>query len=59
MAPAAAFREGAVQLVVVPDYYSENIGVLVEELARNVGQRTNRTTHARSAYEPLIQAAAH
>jgi acetolactate synthase I/II/III large subunit len=39
LAPAleAAFKDGGVQLVVVPVDYSENVRVLVEELARNVG----------------------
>jgi thiamine pyrophosphate-dependent acetolactate synthase large subunit-like protein len=39
LAPAldAAFREGGVQLVVVPVDYSENVRVLVDELAKNVG----------------------
>ena len=39
LAPAldAAFKDGGVQLVVVPVDYSENIRVLVEELSRNVG----------------------
>jgi len=39
LAPAlqAAFQDGGVQLVVAPVDYSENIRVLVEELARNVG----------------------
>jgi acetolactate synthase-1/2/3 large subunit len=39
LAPAleAAFQDGGVQLVVAPIDYSENIRVLVEELARNVG----------------------
>ena len=38
LAPAleAAFKEGGVQLVVAPVDYSENIRVLVEELAKNV-----------------------
>jgi acetolactate synthase-1/2/3 large subunit len=39
LAPAleAAFKDGGVQLVVAPVDYSENIRVLVEELATNVG----------------------
>ena len=39
LAPAleAAFKDGGVQLVVVPVDYSENVRVLVEELAKNVG----------------------
>ena len=39
LAPAleAAFKDGGVQLVVVPVDYSENIRVLVEELSRAVG----------------------
>jgi acetolactate synthase-1/2/3 large subunit len=39
LAPAleAAFQDGGVQLVVAPIDYSENIRVLVDELARNVG----------------------
>jgi acetolactate synthase-1/2/3 large subunit len=39
LAPAleAAFQAGGVQVVVAPVDYSENIRVLVEELARNVG----------------------
>jgi acetolactate synthase-1/2/3 large subunit len=40
LAPAleAAFNAGGVQLVVAPVDYSENIRVLVKELAQNVGQ---------------------
>jgi acetolactate synthase-1/2/3 large subunit len=39
LAPAleAAFQAGGVQVVVAPVDYAENIRVLVEELARNVG----------------------
>jgi acetolactate synthase-1/2/3 large subunit len=39
LAPAldAAFQDGGVQLVVAPVDYSENIRVLVDELAKNVG----------------------
>jgi acetolactate synthase I/II/III large subunit len=39
LAPAleAAFKDGGVQLVVVPIDYSENVRVLVEELAKNLG----------------------
>jgi acetolactate synthase-1/2/3 large subunit len=39
LAPAldAAFKDGGVQLVVAPVDYSENVRVLVEELAKNVG----------------------
>jgi acetolactate synthase-1/2/3 large subunit len=39
LAPAleGAFREGGVQLVVAPVDYSENVRVLVDELAKNMG----------------------
>jgi acetolactate synthase-1/2/3 large subunit len=39
LAPAleGAFQDGGVQLVVVPVDYSENVRVLVEELAKSMG----------------------